>query len=569
MTSLWQPPRPVLVLIERACNETLTQAEHEQLEQRLLADEALRQFYLEYWTLHAELQTVVVMDLAVQQVRQRVMGEEPAAVLPEPSSLAEPWQRRTGPGLPGVVRRGLALLGQPLPFSVFVATVAMISLILTSAQIRVAEDAETPPRAAPPMGAAPVVARLTQSVPPHPVGLTDSTRQLRAGQVLRLEQGLAELTFARGTKVLLAGPSRFTVTSASGGFLETGSLTALVPPAARGFVIETPQASIIDQGTEFAVEIGPQENLQVHVFQGAVDLVSRASAGPPTRERIAAGASICYARQGILWKRPARPAQFVRVHQLPQRSEEQYIPNPAWPALRARLRQEAELAFSFDSHSGALPDVLPNAAANGPPVTAHLKGVTGTAGRWPGKQAAGFSHPADRIQLGDLQGSFDALTLTAWVRFASLGGHYDSLFACDNWNLPGQFAWQRHPHGNLRFAVHGDEEFLSTTPRLQPELHVGRWLHLAVVYDGSQQRITHYVNGKRFGQSRLDSPQPLRLRSACFGNWQNGTMPLGRHGPRQLNGALDDLFLIGRALSSQEVRELYEGSKPLPAASLP
>ncbi len=47
--------------------------------------------------------------------------------------------------------------------------------------------------------------------------------------------------------------------------------------ARHGFRVNTPSESIIDQGTEFGVEVTPQGSSRVHVFKGAVDIASSGS----------------------------------------------------------------------------------------------------------------------------------------------------------------------------------------------------------------------------------------------------------------------------------------------------
>ena len=60
-------------------------------------------------------------------------------------------------------------------------------------------------------------------------------------------------------------------------FLRAGKMTAeIIKPEARGFQVETPKGSVVDLGTEFAVDVTPSEDVQVHVFKGEV-LVQRSA----------------------------------------------------------------------------------------------------------------------------------------------------------------------------------------------------------------------------------------------------------------------------------------------------
>jgi hypothetical protein len=89
-------------------------------------------------------------------------------------------------------------------------------------------------------------------------------------------------------------------------------------------------------------------------------------------------------------------------------------------------------------------------------------------------------------------------------------------------------------------VLHGS---LTQTVDAQP-LPVDRWTHLALTYDGTQERL--YVNGaevsRRRGGGRLQTPaRPL---------WIGGNRPWGSY----FDGAIDDVRVYGRVLSDAEIR---------------
>ena len=98
---------------------------------------------------------------------------------------------------------------------------------------------------------------------------------LTSGRKVALEKGLAELEFLDGTRVILQGPATFQVGLTTNGFLNRGTLTATVPPAARGFTINTPMARIVDLGTEFGVSVLSDGTAETHVFKGQVEIETR------------------------------------------------------------------------------------------------------------------------------------------------------------------------------------------------------------------------------------------------------------------------------------------------------
>jgi hypothetical protein len=119
---------------------------------------------------------------------------------------------------------------------------------------------------------------------------------LTIGQSLRLTSGVAELKFDIGATVIVQSPATFSVESGKAIRMSAGKLTAeITKPEARGFKVLTPEATYVDQGTEFGVEVAPGGNSRVHVFQGAVDLSLTGKNGielPPQRLRASFGARL-------------------------------------------------------------------------------------------------------------------------------------------------------------------------------------------------------------------------------------------------------------------------------------
>jgi len=115
-----------------------------------------------------------------------------------------------------------------------------------------------------------VVAELGSSVHAKWAETPDSN-DLRAGP-LELREGVAEITFKKGTRVLIQAPCEFDVLSTNRMQLMGGSVTAFVPEQARGFRVMTPQSEIVDFGTEFGVAVTSSKAYEVHVFKGKVGL---------------------------------------------------------------------------------------------------------------------------------------------------------------------------------------------------------------------------------------------------------------------------------------------------------
>jgi len=103
-------------------------------------------------------------------------------------------------------------------------------------------------------------------------GTPEADGRLPAGRRLVLSTGLAKIAFASGTHVILEGPAEFKPLSPNEGRLSEGLLSAHVPPAARGFTVRTPDATVVDLGTEFGVAVQQGELSDVEVFSGLVEV---------------------------------------------------------------------------------------------------------------------------------------------------------------------------------------------------------------------------------------------------------------------------------------------------------
>ena len=89
---------------------------------------------------------------------------------------------------------------------------------------------------------------------------------------LRLKSGLIRLTYQQGVVLSLQGPADFEVRSTNHSILHRGQLAAYVPPGAEGFRVDSPNAKVVDLGTEFGITVDDQGETQLSVFDGMVEL---------------------------------------------------------------------------------------------------------------------------------------------------------------------------------------------------------------------------------------------------------------------------------------------------------
>ena len=143
---------------------------------------------------------------------------------------------------------------------------------------------------------------------------TTTGSELFAGE-MRLIKGYAQITFIDGAEVVLQAPARFKLETNEQMFLRSGRLTAAVPPGAEGFKLNTPNAMMIDLGTEFGVIVSEAGQSELHVFQGEVKLFSdRRTSGNRYKQTFHTGQAGVIDKNGQLSKKTykATPRSFVR-----------------------------------------------------------------------------------------------------------------------------------------------------------------------------------------------------------------------------------------------------------------
>ena len=380
--------------------------------------------------------------------------------------------------------------------------------------------------------------------------------------ILRLESGLAQVVFYSGARVVIEGPATLQILSPMEAVCPDGKLLAEVPQPAKGFRLKTTQIDVVDLGTTFGIQVTNGQS-EVHVFKGKVELSSAAAAKKYLDEGHAAVV------QGSALPRliQARAGDFTAMFDLQKQSMEmEAIRYDQWRMASAKLDQDPTLVVHLDFENLNDSDwKLRNAAEQNRSVTdAVIVGCQRVQGRWPEKQGLEFQGINDRVRLA-VPGDFESLTLAAWVRIRGFDRNFNSLFMCDGFE-PGAVHWLIRNDGILSFTVKGPGSGnfqIMATPAVFGSDKFGVWVHLAVVLDGKNGQLTHFLNGLPVGQHKVKLGPPYRLGAAELGNWfaRSGS----KSNPfliRNLSGSIDEFELFGRVLSKAEIYQLYQMGKP-------
>jgi len=363
------------------------------------------------------------------------------------------------------------------------------------------------------------------------------------GETVNLSSGAVQLLTARGAGIVIEAPATFRFVSGERLHLLGGRLAADVPPAAKGFTVVTPDGDAVDLGTRFGVDVPAEGNSEIHVFEGEV--IATGAGG----DRSLRTGDAFVMNRGNGDARELRSGAFIQSDELPSldaglAAGQESRSREATAALKADPNLISLIAFDDESRR--------------PGVYRLVQG------RWPGSRAAEFVEVGDHLRL-DIGGNraWPQLTLAAWVRLDRLGAPYQSLLHTDGWSEenPGQVHWMLNGDATMRLALrenalasgsnekHGYPD--SRTPVLPEQ---GRWVHLAVVYDSEKGTVRFYLNGRLDDETHQSVAHPARLGPAQIGNWDQQD--------RKLSGRIDQLVVLGRAMSDAEIEELHETGTP-------
>ncbi|MEM0897191.1 MAG: LamG-like jellyroll fold domain-containing protein [Verrucomicrobiota bacterium] len=383
-----------------------------------------------------------------------------------------------------------------------------------------------------------------------------------------LREGLAQIDFYGGASISLSGPAEIELVDRDAAILHRGRLRADVPPAARGFVIRSADVLVEDLGTSFGMAVGEDKNAELVVFDGEVK-----ATGADGKPISLFGGDAVRMAQGVAMRQGMHEAGvFPDIGDVIAGAgdrEESRLAN--WKEASLELRGDSRLIAYYDFENLTVASRrLKNRAAvgMGSELDGGIVGAKVAQGRWKGKTALDFRAEGDRVRF-DIPGTFEALTILAWVRIDALDRHLNSLFLTDYFD-PDEFHWQISEKGALHFATSpegvvdipkNNRRFYSE-PFWDPSMS-GQWFFLATTVDRKGAGVKHYVNGKQVGFSggtNMEKPLgALHIGEADLGNWSD---PIWETSIRTLNGRIDEFALFDAALTSEEIVNLYHQGKP-------
>lgn len=379
------------------------------------------------------------------------------------------------------------------------------------------------------------------------------------------DSGLLVIEFFDGAGLVIEGPADVRFLSSNHVYCDSGRLTADVPEQAVGFRIDTPQTEIIDLGTSFQVDVS-NEQAMISVIEGEIEL---RNTGDETKTLLQ-GEHALVREDGIVSRidvamndffvKPGSTMQMLE--QLKQEEEKRLAAQ--WEQHRKWINNDPSLLIHFHFTKTNLFDrrKVRNLTETGQetPTYGLLVDCNLTRGRWQENEAVTFRRLSDRCRF-HIPGEFTALTMASWLRVDGLDRLYSSILTTDGIDL-GEVHWRLLSTGETELLIHyshTDPCLQVRSPRVITSARLGEWLHLAASIDAENEQIVLYLNGEPIHREKFILTVPIRFKNAQLGNWTIDPSWDSEQPIRHLSGTMESFLFFNRALTDEEVKQLYDG----------
>ena len=135
--------------------------------------------------------------------------------------------------------------------------------------------------------------------------------------VIELSSGVALLQFDGGAKLALKGPAKLEVIGPKTARLHQGNATVRCEQGIYSFSLLTPTSSVVDLGTEFGVAVDSEGGSEVHVLDGAVEVVDTITKFEPGVRLLNVGQTLALASNGSEKIIPGTTQNWIRDYSTP------------------------------------------------------------------------------------------------------------------------------------------------------------------------------------------------------------------------------------------------------------
>lgn len=392
---------------------------------------------------------------------------------------------------------------------------------------------------------------------------------------LNLAEGLAELVFDCGAQVILEGPAEFELTGAKSATAWRGRLVAKVPPEAIGFTVVTPDATIVDYGTEFALAVERSKATEVHVIAGKVEVESVGASPGSARKALRTG-------QAVRLDRTSRG-----LPEVVELADNRFVRN-----VRFGYGLYPASLISYWSFDETLEGsrAIDRAGSNHGSFEGAVQRVEGLVG----DGAAMFTNgEGDLINVGP-DFSFttgitiEALIACTWngqfdpqagVDVYPDGGNYDEIFRKEDGGQRVLLSFQNDrksfktipvvpPGPVLAFGLNVGGEYSELDMPLDglegrpivPEICDGKTHYVAAVYDSATGEKAIYIDGRKRFSAQFPPGTLIESGgnvSAGIGGWYTEWANGDSFAAEPFSGVIDEVAVYRSALSESDIAKHY------------
>ncbi len=353
-----------------------------------------------------------------------------------------------------------------------------------------------------------------------------------------LHQGLLHLRFDGGVMVYVEAPARFDVLSGKRLVLHQGRLSANVPPEGTGFTVDTPEAEVIDFGTEFSLDVASGTS-EVHVFDGLVRVRPKSRQGAKRQAAIDLRTSQAVkindkAEEPVEIK--LATDRFIRTFDESRRRYSRTVKSLSAVAFYRMAIRDQGLACQPPQYSG----VVLMGDGRRPP---HARGVFSGGSLLVLADSTGRGGRVDTpppLRTGQL-----TLATFVYREANSLGG----IVATNIHKDGGNFSLALNEQGVMQATIrNSDGRLLSVSSDSVVALQ--QWRHVVMTADGDIVRL--YEDGRQVASAPCSPVTESEAGVLWFGTNSDGM--------QLWDGRIDEVALFDHALGDADVRELYQAA---------
>ena len=389
--------------------------------------------------------------------------------------------------------------------------------------------------------------------------------QLGSGKV-RVSQGTVSLSLSSGQTAHVQGPAEFELLSDGEFSLLQGSAAFRTIGGKGPFIVLLPKGALVDNGSEFSVDVGSDGTSEVRAFQNQLTASTIGPSGRTLEElEIKTGQSVVVNSRLSSGNRPE--AGFLRVPPTPLAappgSEESYA--------KAVLASSPEAYWRFEESDKD--GFVADETGNHPLQLQERARISGNESQRflmvNESDAKGFALTPDGISgLDTARGvTMECMLFSSSEKYGTVLAfeladpttrdpevpdhirHAPQNFTLERMSRKGERIGHIHPDFALRSMFRTPPGYFGGTNLYSRESHLlHRWIHVVAVHDDTHIRL--YVNGELSDEVAINLPFLNSRLRPIIGRLQ----PNPKDEQRQWIGGIDEVALYGRALSAEEIR---------------